>query len=92
MELSSELLKVLVCPVTKGPLIYDRQNNELVSEMAGLAYPVRDGIPILLADEARKINKNAFKSMPKKIDYISATEENSVESTKKASDKVNNVA
>ncbi|MCC2647157.1 MAG: hypothetical protein K0R02_1222 [Rickettsiaceae bacterium] len=82
MELSSELLKVLVCPVTKGPLVYDRQAQELVSEMAGLAYPVRDGIPILLADEARKINKNAFKPLPQKVDYITSavtTEEASVE-------------
>jgi uncharacterized protein YbaR (Trm112 family) len=82
MELSSELLKVLVCPVTKGPLVYDRQAQELISEMAGLAYPVRDGIPILLADEARKINKNAFKPLPQKVDYITSAvnaEENSVE-------------
>lgn len=70
MELSSELLKVLVCPVTKGPLVYDKEKQELLSEMAGLAYPVRDGIPILLVDEARKINKNAYRPLPSKIDYI----------------------
>ncbi|HQT63619.1 MAG: hypothetical protein B7Z75_06795 [Acidocella sp. 20-57-95] len=47
------LLEILVCPLTKGPLTYDRERNELVSAKAGLAYPVRDGIPIMLADEAR---------------------------------------
>lgn len=51
-----KLLELLVCPVTKGPLIYDRARNELVSEKAGLAYPIRDGIPIMLVDEARQID------------------------------------
>jgi uncharacterized protein len=49
------LLEILVCPLTKGPLTYDRERNELVSAKAGLAYPIRDGIPIMLADEARAI-------------------------------------
>jgi len=49
------LLEILVCPVTKAPLRYDREKNELVSERAGLAYPIRDGIPIMLPDEARKL-------------------------------------
>ena len=49
------LLEILVCPVTKGPLRYDRAAGELVSESAGLAYPIRDGIPIMLPDEARRI-------------------------------------
>jgi uncharacterized protein YbaR (Trm112 family) len=49
------LLEILVCPLTKGPLTYDRENNELISPKAGLAYPIRDGIPIMLADEARAI-------------------------------------
>jgi uncharacterized protein YbaR (Trm112 family) len=49
------LLEVLVCPVTKGPLVYDRAANELVSRAAGLAYPIRDGIPIMLPDEARRL-------------------------------------
>ena len=48
-----KLLEILVCPVTKGPLVYDRMAGELVSRAAGLAYPVRDGIPIMLPDEAR---------------------------------------
>lgn len=51
-----KLLELLVCPVTKGPLIYDRARNELVSEKAGLAFPIRDGIPIMLVDEARQID------------------------------------
>lgn len=50
------LLEILVCPVTKGPLRYDRERAELVSEKAGLAYPIRDGIPIMLPDEARKLD------------------------------------
>ena len=49
------LLEILVCPLTKGPLEYDRENDELISRKAGLAYPVRDGIPIMLPEEARKL-------------------------------------
>jgi uncharacterized protein YbaR (Trm112 family) len=49
------LLEILVCPLTKGPLTYDRAANELISPKAGLAYPIRDGIPIMLADEARHL-------------------------------------
>jgi len=51
------LLEVLVCPLTKGPLEYDRDRNELISRKAGLAYPVRDGIPIMLPEEARTLNE-----------------------------------
>ena len=47
------LLEILVCPLTRGRLIYDRVAGELISEKAGLAYPIRDGIPIMLPDEAR---------------------------------------
>lgn len=50
-----KLLEVLVCPLTKTPLIYDVGAQELVSEKAGLAYPIRDGIPIMLPEEARKL-------------------------------------
>ena len=50
------LLEILVCPLTKGPLEYDRAAGELISRQAGLAYPVRDGIPIMLVDEARKLD------------------------------------
>jgi len=51
-----KLLEILVCPLTKGPLRYDAQAQELVSERAGLAYPIRDGIPIMLVDEARRLD------------------------------------
>jgi uncharacterized protein YbaR (Trm112 family) len=51
-----KLLEILVCPVTKGPLRYDAEKQELISEKAGLAYPIRDGIPIMLIDEARKLD------------------------------------
>jgi uncharacterized protein YbaR (Trm112 family) len=71
MELSSALLKILVCPLTKASLIYDRDAEELISEAAGLAYPIRDGIPILLVDQARKINKNAHREFSQRVDYIS---------------------
>ncbi|WP_160000638.1 Trm112 family protein [Roseomonas sp. 18066] len=50
------LLEILVCPVSKGTLRYDRERGELVSEQAGLAYPIRDGIPIMLPDEARRLD------------------------------------
>ena len=50
------LLEVLVCPVTRGPLAYDREANELVSKGAKLAYPIREGVPIMLAEEARQLD------------------------------------
>jgi uncharacterized protein YbaR (Trm112 family) len=52
-----KLLEILVCPLTKGPLRYDMERQELVSERAGLAYPIRDGIPIMLVDEARHLDE-----------------------------------
>ena len=55
-ELSTNLLELLVCPLTKGPLEYDRENNELISKEVKLAYPIRDGIPIMLVDEARDLS------------------------------------
>lgn len=51
-----KLLEILVCPVTKGPLRYDTDAQELISDQAKLAFPIRDGIPIMLADEAREID------------------------------------
>ena len=51
-----KLLEILVCPLTKTPLIYNRETQELISEQAGLAYPIRNGVPIMLADEARNTN------------------------------------
>ena len=53
--MDAKLLQILVCPVTKGPLIYDKKNNELISTSARLAYPILDGIPVMLEDEARKL-------------------------------------
>jgi len=54
-EADPRLLEILVCPVTKMPLTYDRQCQELISRAARLAYPIRDGIPIMLPDEAREL-------------------------------------
>ena len=54
-----KLLEILVCPLTKGPLRYDAERQELISEQAGLIYPIRDGIPIMLVDEARPIEAAA---------------------------------
>jgi uncharacterized protein YbaR (Trm112 family) len=51
----SKLLDILVCPVTKGPLVYDEEKQELISKSARLAYPIRDGIPVMLEDEARRL-------------------------------------
>jgi len=53
--MDTRLLELLVCPVTKGPLQYNRDTQELISRAARLAYPVRDGIPILLENEARTL-------------------------------------
>lgn len=50
-----KMLELLVCPVTKGRLVYDRETNELISEKAKLAYPIKDGVPIMLESEARRI-------------------------------------
>jgi len=54
-EIDPKLLEILVCPVTKQPLDYDQENQELISKTAGLAFPISDGIPIMLIDEARTI-------------------------------------
>ena len=55
IDVDPKLLEILVCPLTKGPLSYDREAGELVSQQAKLAYPVRDGIPVMLVDEARQL-------------------------------------
>lgn len=52
-----KLLEILVCPITKGTLVYDRERQELVSRSARLAYPIRDGIPVMLEEEARKLTE-----------------------------------
>lgn len=56
------LLEILVCPATRGPLRYDPVAGELISDSAGLAYPVRDGVPVMLAEEARPLSGPAPKS------------------------------
>lgn len=56
METDPKLLEILVCPLTKTTLIYDRERQELISRAAGLAYPIRAGVPIMLADEARQLS------------------------------------
>ena len=56
-DLDPKLLEILVCPQTKGPLVYDREKGELLSKKAMLAYPIRDGVPIMLIDEARALGE-----------------------------------
>jgi len=56
-RIDPKLLEILVCPLSKQPLRYDAERQELVSERAGLAYPIRDGIPIMLVDEARQLGE-----------------------------------
>ncbi|HRK72351.1 MAG TPA: Trm112 family protein [Micropepsaceae bacterium] len=55
MDVDPKLLEILVCPVTRSRLRYDREKQELISDRAGLAYPVREGIPIMLPEEAREL-------------------------------------
>jgi len=64
--MDKKLLDILVCPVTKGPLIYDKANDELISLSARLAYPIRDGIPVMLEDEARSLNEEEYAAWRKK--------------------------
>ncbi len=61
-KVDPKLLEILVCPLTKGPLKYDAAAQELISEQADLAYPIRDGIPIMLVDEARPLEADAPKA------------------------------
>ncbi len=63
-EIDSKLLEILVCPLTKAPLRYDREAQELISDEAGLAYPIRDGIPIMLVDEARALRPEETRDEP----------------------------
>ena len=56
-DVDPRLLEILVCPVTHGPLIYDRAAAELISKSARLAYPIRDGVPIMLPEEARELGE-----------------------------------
>ena len=61
--MDKKLLEILVCPITKGPLIYDKKNQELISKSARLAYPIRDDIPIMLEDEARIISEEELENL-----------------------------
>ncbi|MBS0498808.1 MAG: Trm112 family protein [Burkholderiaceae bacterium] len=62
--MDAKLLALLVCPVTKGPLDYDRDRQELISRSARLAYPIRDGIPIMLETEARTLSDEELEALP----------------------------
>ncbi|MCG5514929.1 MULTISPECIES: Trm112 family protein [Ectothiorhodospira] len=55
--MDKRLLDILVCPVTKGPLVFDKDKGELISRAARLAYPIRDGIPVMLEEEARTLSE-----------------------------------
>jgi hypothetical protein len=61
--MDKKLLDILVCPITKGPLIYDKGKQELISKSARLAYPVRDGIPVMLEDEARPLTEEEVEAL-----------------------------
>lgn len=62
-DMDAKLLEILVCPVTKGSLTFDRSRQELLSQGAGLAYPIRDGIPIMLEDEARRLSPEELEAL-----------------------------
>ncbi len=59
--MDTKLLDILVCPVTKGPLIYDKKKQELISRSARLAYPIKEGIPVMLEEEARELTAEEVK-------------------------------
>src|SRR5437763_13603855 len=65
-----KLLELLVCPVTKGPLDYDRERQELLSRSARLAYPIRDGIPVLLEEEARTLGDEELERLPARTPLV----------------------
>ncbi|HOY85963.1 MAG: Trm112 family protein [Methylotenera sp.] len=58
--MDTKLLQILVCPVTKGALIYNKEKNELISKSARLAYPIKDGIPVMLEEEARHLEQDEY--------------------------------
>jgi uncharacterized protein YbaR (Trm112 family) len=64
--MDKKLLEILVCPVTKGPLIYDRERQELISKSARLAYPIRDDIPVMLEEEARALSDEEIEKLDAK--------------------------
>ena len=65
-----KLLELLVCPVTKGPLDFDRERQELISRSARLAYPIRDGIPIMLEVEARTLSDAELEALPPRTPLV----------------------
>jgi uncharacterized protein len=64
--MDKKLLEILVCPVTKSPLIYDKEKKELISVAAKLAYPIKDDIPVMLESEARELNLDEYEKYKKK--------------------------
>lgn len=68
--MDSKLLSLLVCPITKGPLDFDRSHQELISRSARLAYPIRDGIPILLENEARVLSPEEIEQLPARTPLV----------------------
>lgn len=60
-KIDRKLLEILVCPLTKGPLIYDEEHQELISRTAGLAYPIRNGVPLMTRDSARQLEDKDYK-------------------------------
>lgn len=64
--MDKKLLEILVCPVTKSPLVYDKAGNELISLAARLAYPIRDDIPVMLESEARELSSEEYERYKKK--------------------------
>ena len=68
--MDSKLLELLVCPVTKGPLDIDRERQELISRSARLAYPIRDGIPVLLEEEARPLSDEELERLPARAPQV----------------------
>jgi uncharacterized protein len=68
--MDTKLLELLVCPVTKGPLDFDREKQELLSRSARLAYPVRDGIPVMLESEARTLTDAELEALPARTPLV----------------------
>ena len=68
--MDTRLLELLVCPVTKGPLDHDREKHELISRSARLAYPIRDGIPVMLESEARALSDEELDALPPRTPLV----------------------
>ena len=69
-SMDPKLLELLVCPVTKGHLLFNRERQELISRSARLAYPIRDGIPVLLEQEARTLGDDELESLPPRTPLV----------------------